>query len=33
MEQRVSAYVYYDGQLARDNHDSHNFSGGLRVSF
>lgn len=30
---RVSAYVYCDGQLARDNYDSHNVGGGLRVSF
>jgi outer membrane autotransporter protein len=30
---RVSTYVYYDGVLGRDNYDSHNVSGGLRVSF
>jgi outer membrane autotransporter protein len=31
--ERLSAYIYYDGQLGRDNYDSHNVSGGLRVSF
>ena len=30
---RVSTYVYYDGQLIRDNYDSYNVSVGLRVSF
>lgn len=30
---RVSTYVYYDGHLGPDNYDSHNVSGGLRVSF
>ena len=31
--ERVSTYVYYDGQLARQNYDSHNVNGGLRISF
>ncbi len=28
-----SAYVYYDGEIGRDNYDSHNVSAGFRVSF
>jgi len=31
--ERVSTYVYYDGQVGRDNYTSHGVSGGLRVSF
>ena len=31
--ERVSTYVYYDGQPGRDNYDSYNVSVGLRVSF
>jgi outer membrane autotransporter protein len=30
---RVSTYVYYDGQLARQNYDSHNVNGGIRINF
>ena len=30
---RISTYVYYDGVLGRENYESHNISGGLRVSF
>ena len=30
---RVSAYLYYDGELGRDNYDSHNITGGIRMSF
>ena len=29
--ERVSTDVYYDGQLGRDNYDSLNVSGGLRI--
>ena len=31
--ERVSTYVGYDGVLGRDNYNSHNVSGGFRVSF
>ena len=31
--ERTSAYLYYDGQLGRENYDSHSVTGGLRVSF
>jgi len=31
--ERTSTYVYYDGELARSNYDSHNVSGGVRVAF
>jgi outer membrane autotransporter protein len=31
--ERVSTYVYYDGQFGRSNYDSNNVSGGVRVSF
>jgi outer membrane autotransporter protein len=30
---RVSAYAYYDGELARSNYSSNNVSAGVRVSF
>lgn len=30
---RASAYLYYDAQLASDNYDSYNVSGGVRASF
>jgi autotransporter-associated beta strand protein len=30
---RVSAYAYYDGELARTNYSSHNVSAGVRVTF
>jgi outer membrane autotransporter protein len=31
--ERTSTYVYYDGELGRTNYDSHNVSGGMRMSF
>jgi fibronectin-binding autotransporter adhesin len=31
--ERVSTYVYYDGQFGRSNYNSNNVSGGVRVSF
>ena len=31
--ERTSTYVYYDGELGRERFDSHNVSGGIRVSF
>jgi fibronectin-binding autotransporter adhesin len=31
--ERVSTYLYYDGQFGRSNYDSNNVSGGVRVSF
>jgi autotransporter-associated beta strand protein len=30
---RVSTYLYYDGEVARTNYESHNVSGGVRISF
>ena len=30
---RTSTYVYYDGEIARSNFDSHNISGGVRFAF
>jgi outer membrane autotransporter protein len=30
---RVAFYLYYDGQLARTNYDSHSVSGGVRVAY
>jgi outer membrane autotransporter protein len=30
---RVSAYAYYDGELARTNYSSNNVSGGVRITF
>jgi outer membrane autotransporter protein len=32
LNERVGTYVHYDGQLGRDNYDSHSVSGGLRIS-
>jgi outer membrane autotransporter protein len=31
--ERVSTYLYYDGDLGRENYTSHNVSGGVRVNF
>ena len=31
--ERTSTYVYYDGEILRTNYDSHNVSGGVRMSF
>jgi autotransporter-associated beta strand protein len=31
--ERVSTYLYYDGEVARTNYQSHNVSGGVRISF
>ena len=31
--ERTSTYVYYDGELVRTNYNSHNVSGGVRLSF
>ena len=33
LNERTSTYVYYDGELLRDNYDAHNVSGGIRVTF
>jgi outer membrane autotransporter protein len=30
---RISAYAYYDGEVARTNYSSHNVSAGVRVTF
>jgi outer membrane autotransporter protein len=30
---RISTYIYYDGELGRTNYDSHNVSAGIRVTF
>jgi outer membrane autotransporter protein len=30
---RIATYIYYDGELGRTNYDSHNISGGIRVTF
>jgi len=30
---RISTYIYYDGELGRTNYDSHNVSAGVRVTF
>jgi outer membrane autotransporter protein len=30
---RISTYIYYDGELARTNYDSHTVTGGIRISF
>jgi uncharacterized protein with beta-barrel porin domain len=30
---RISTYVYYDGELARSNYDSENVSAGIRITF
>ena len=31
--ERTATYVYYDGEFARSNYDSHNVSGGVRLAF
>ena len=31
--ERLSTFVYYDGELGRSNYDSHSISGGLRLRF
>jgi autotransporter-associated beta strand protein len=31
--ERVSTYLYYDGEVARTNYQSHNVSGGVRINF
>jgi outer membrane autotransporter protein len=31
--ERVSAYIFYDGQFGRDNYNNNGISGGLRVAF
>ena len=31
--ERTATYVYYDGEIVRSNFDSHNLSGGVRLSF
>jgi outer membrane autotransporter protein len=33
LNDRCSTYFYYDGELGRERYDSHNVSGGVRVSF
>ena len=33
LNERVSAYLYYDGEVARTNYLSNNVSGGVRISF
>lgn len=33
LNERVSTYVYYDGEFARTNYLSNNVSGGVRVTF
>jgi len=30
---RISTYIYYDGEVGRTNYESHNISGGIRVTF
>jgi autotransporter-associated beta strand protein len=30
---RISTYIYYAGELARTNYDSHTVTGGIRISF
>jgi uncharacterized protein with beta-barrel porin domain len=30
---RISTYIYYNGELARTNYDSHTVTGGIRISF
>jgi outer membrane autotransporter protein len=30
---RISTYIYYDGELGRTNYDSHNVTAGVRVTF
>jgi uncharacterized protein with beta-barrel porin domain len=33
LSDRVSTYLYYDGEFARTNYLSNNVSGGVRLSF
>jgi autotransporter-associated beta strand protein len=33
LNDRVSTYIFYDGEVARTNYESHNVSGGVRISF
>ena len=33
LNDRVSTYLYYDGEFARTNYLSNNVSGGVRISF
>ena len=33
LNERVSAYLYYDGEFARTNYLSNNVTGGVRISF
>ena len=33
LNDRVSVYAYYDGELARTNYSSNNVSAGLRITF
>ena len=33
LNDRVSTYIYYDGEFARTNYLSNNVSGGVRISF
>jgi len=30
---RISTYIYYDGDLSRTNYDSNNVSAGVRITF
>jgi outer membrane autotransporter protein len=30
---RISNYIYYDGELARDNYDSQSVTAGIRITF
>jgi hypothetical protein len=30
---RISTYVFYDGDVARTNYDSHTVTGGFRITF
>jgi uncharacterized protein with beta-barrel porin domain len=31
--ERFSTYIFYDGEVARTNYESHNVSGGVRITF
>jgi hypothetical protein len=33
LSERVSTYIYYDGEFARTNCLSNNVSGGVRIAF
>jgi outer membrane autotransporter protein len=33
LSERVSTYLFYDGEVARTNYHSHNVSGGVRIAF